>query len=103
MITAYAQLWLARRLSAVTRLPWQPRPPAPAELTPGQARAGFRRAREIAGTPASPAKPARPGPGRPKGAKNKHKAPRQPVGKPQLKRSTQRANATKQARRLKAS
>ena len=31
--------------------------------------------------PASAPKPASPGPGRPKGSKNKHKAPRQPVGK----------------------
>jgi DDE superfamily endonuclease len=99
---ALAQLWIARRLAAVTRLPWHPpRPPGTAEMTPGQARAGFRRAREIAGTPASPAKPARPGPGRPKGSKNKRKAPRQPVGKHQLKPSTQRTNASRKARKQK--
>ena len=101
LLAAYAQLWLARHLAAVTRLPWQPRPPQPAAMTPGQVRAGFRRARETAGTPASPAKPARPGPGRPKGSKNKRKAPRQPVGKPQLKPSTQRTNASRHARKQK--
>jgi hypothetical protein len=101
LLAAYAQLHLARDLGAVTRLPWQPRPPQPAAMTPGQVRAGFRRAREMTGTPASPAKPARPGPGRPAGSKNKRKAPRQPVGKPQLKPSTQRTNAYRQARKQK--
>jgi hypothetical protein len=101
VIAAYAQLWIARHLGAVTRLPWQPRPPQPGAMTPGQARAGFRRARETAGTPASPAKPAGPGPGRPKGSKNKRKAPRQPVGKRQLKPSTQRTNASRKARKQK--
>jgi DDE superfamily endonuclease len=99
LLAAYAQLWIARHLAAATRLPWQPRPPGPAAVTPGQARAGFRRAREIAGTPASPAKPTRPGPGRPKGSKNKCKAPRQPVGKRQLKPSTQRTQASRAARK----
>ena len=98
MIAAYAQLWAARGLPGVTRLPWQ-RHPQPGEMTPGQVRAGFRRAREIAGTPARTAKPAAPGPGRPAGSKNKHKAPRQPVGKRQLKPSTQRTNASRQARK----
>ena len=31
VIAAFAQLWIARRLAAVTRLPWQPRPPGPAQ------------------------------------------------------------------------
>jgi DDE superfamily endonuclease len=101
VVAAYAQLWIARKIAAVACLPWQPRPPGPAAVTPGQARAGFRRAREIAGTPASPAKPAGPGPGRPKGSKNKRKAPRQPVGKPKLKPSTQRTQASVRARKQK--
>jgi hypothetical protein len=101
VIAAYAQLWIARRLAAVSCLPWQRRPPDPAAVTPGQARAGFRRAREIAGTPASPATPPSPGPGRPKGSKNKRKAPRQPVGKRQLKPSTQRTQASVRARKQK--
>jgi hypothetical protein len=95
IIAACAQLWIAREITAVACLPWQRHPPEPAAVTPGQARAGFRRARETAGTPASPAKPAGPGPGRPKGSKNKRKAPRQPVGKPKLKPSTQRTQASK--------
>jgi hypothetical protein len=95
VIAAYAQLWIAREITAVACLPWQPRPPEPGAVTPGQARAGFRRARETAGTPAGPAKPAGPGPGRPRGSKNKRKAPRQPVGKPKLKPSTQRTQASR--------
>jgi hypothetical protein len=101
LIAAWAQLYLARHLAAVTRLPWQARPPQPAAMTPGQVRAGFRRARETAGTPAGPAKPAGPGPGRPKGSKNARKAPSQPVGKPQLKPRTQRNRAAEQARKQK--
>jgi DDE superfamily endonuclease len=101
LVAALAQLHLARDLAAVTRLPWQPRPPQPAAMTPGQVRAGFRRARETAGTPARTAKPPSPGPGRPKGSKNKRKAPRQPVGKRQLKPSTQRTNAARHARKQK--
>jgi DDE superfamily endonuclease len=81
VIAAYAQLYLARGLAPLTRLPWQPRRPAGGEMTPGQVRAGFRRVRETLGTPASTAKPGKPGPGRPKGSKNKRKAPRHPVGK----------------------
>ena len=65
-----------------TRLPWQrPQARLPRGMTPGRVRAGFRGARQAAGTPASAAKTTRPGPGRPKGSKNKRKAPRHPVGK----------------------
>jgi hypothetical protein len=81
ILAAYAQLCLARPLAAVTRLPWQPRPARPAAMTPGRVRAGFRHARQAAGTPASVAKPAGPGPGRPPGSKNKTPAPLHPVGK----------------------
>ena len=80
VIAAWNQLWLARPLAAAARLPWQPAVP-PGEMTPGRVRAAFRCARAAAGTPASAPKAASPGPGRPKGSKNKHKAPRQPVGK----------------------
>jgi hypothetical protein len=96
LIACYAQLWLARELAAVTRLPWQPPQPAGA-MTPGRVRAGFRRARQAAGTPASPAKPSRPGPGRPKGSKNKRKAPRHPVGKHTPKQPKQAKNPRKKA------
>jgi len=83
LIACHAQLHLARPLAAATRLPWQrPQGPGqPEDMTPGRVRAGFRHARHAAGTPASAAKTTRPGPGRPKGSKNKHKAPRHPVGK----------------------
>jgi len=80
LLACCAQLRLARGLTLLARLPWQPRTP-PAAMTPGQVRAGVRRAREILGTPASPAKPPAPRPRRPKGTPNKHKAPRYPVGK----------------------
>jgi hypothetical protein len=88
IIAAYDQLWLARDLAAGIRLPWQ-RPLPPEQLTPGRVRAGFRCARAITGTPANAPKPTRPGPGRPKGSKNKTKAPRQPVGKRNPKRPRQ--------------
>ena len=83
LIACCAQLHLARPLAAAARLPWQrPQGPGcPEALTPGRVRAGFRGARHAAGTPASAAKTTRPGPGLPKGSKNKHKAPRHPVGK----------------------
>jgi hypothetical protein len=70
-------------LQHAARLPCQ-RPQGPGQpeaMTPGRVRAGFRGARQAAGTPASAAKTTRPGPGRPKGSKNKRKAPRHPVGK----------------------
>lgn len=89
LIACYAQLWLARTLAAVTRLPWQPPQPT-GEMTPGRVRAGFRRARELTGTPARTAKPGKPGPGRPKGSRNKRKPPSYPVGKTAPKQQTAR-------------
>ena len=97
IIACYAQLCLARPLAAAVRLPWQPRMQA-AAMTPGRVRAGFRHARQIAGTPASPAKPGKPGPGRPRGSKNTSKAPRQPIGKRNLKPATVQRNANKKAK-----
>lgn len=85
IIAAYAQLWLARRLAAVTRLPWQP-PQAPGEMTPGRVRAGFRRARQVTWSPAGTTRTCVPGPGRRCGSKNKRTAPRHPVGKTTPKR-----------------
>jgi hypothetical protein len=80
IIACCAQLRLARPIAAEIRLPWQ-RPQAAGAMTPGRARAGFRHAREIVGSPARPPKPASPGPGRPRGSRNQSKAPVQPVGK----------------------
>ena len=98
LLACYAQLYLARALAAVTRMPWQPPRPA-GEVTPGRVRAGFRRARENLGSPASAAKPGKPGPGRPKGTKNKRKAPRHPVGKTHPKPGSRHVKARKQAKR----
>ena len=93
IIAAWNQLWLARPLAAAHRLPWHPAVPA-RDLTPGRVRAQFRAARQTTGTPASPPKTSSPGPGRPKGSKNKHKAPRQPVGKRNPKRAKPKTKAT---------
>ena len=87
LLACYAQLWLARDLAEITRLPWQPHQ-TPQTMTPGRVLAGFRCARETAGTPARTAKPATPGPGRPKGSKNKRKPPSYPVGKTAPKQQT---------------
>ena len=101
VIACYAQLCLARPLAGDIRLPWQ-RPQAapgkPRVMTPGRVRAGFRLVRETVGTPASVAKPSRPGPGRPAGSKNKHKAPRHPVGKTSPKARSTRKKARKQTK-----
>ena len=98
LIACYAQLYLARSLASLTRMPWHPRRPAGGVMTPGQARAGFRRVRETLGSPASVAKPGKPGPGRPKGSKNKHKAPRHPVGKRNPKPGSRHVKAAKKAK-----
>ena len=97
LLACYAQLWLARALAALTRLPWQ-RPQPAEKMTPARVRAGFRSAREITGTPASTAKPSRPGPGRPKGSKNKHRPPAYPVGKtaPKLQKGRKSPKTTSQ-------
>jgi hypothetical protein len=96
VIAAFTQLRLAAPLAADLRLPWQ-RPQDPGTMTPARVRRGFRAVREALGTPAAPPKPSRPGPGRPKGSKNKHKAPRPPVGKTRPKR----ANRAKRKARAK--
>ena len=80
IIACYAQLYLARRLAADLRLPWQ-RPCPPRRLTPARVRRGFRNIRQtlpgLAGVP----KPGKPGPGRPPGSKNRRPATRHHVGK----------------------
>jgi hypothetical protein len=88
VIAAYDQLWLARPAAADLRLPWQP-PQPPGQMTPARVRAAFRAVRQTAGSPVKAPKPSRPGPGRPKGSKNKTKAPRQTVGKRNRKRPKQ--------------
>ena len=98
LIACYAQLYLARRTAPLTRMPWHPRRLAAGEMTPAQVRAGFRRARETAGTPASVAKPSRPGPGRPPGSRNKHKAPRYLAGKTSPKKRRPAKNPRKKTK-----
>jgi hypothetical protein len=83
IITAYAQLRLARPLADDLRLPWE-RPAPPGRLTPARVRR--------AGAP----KPAKPGPGRPPGSKNRHPARRHDVGK------TTRRELTLKAKRERA-
>jgi hypothetical protein len=90
IITAYAQLRLARPLADDLRLPWE-RPAPPGRLTPARVRRGFRNIRATIPCPAGAPKPGKPGPGRPPGSKNRHPAPRHDVGK-----------TTKRERTLKA-
>jgi hypothetical protein len=101
LIACHAQLHLARDLAADIRLPWQ-RPQAGTAaaqvMTPGRVRAGFRLVRGTVGTPASTAKYGKPGPGRPARSKNKHKAPRHPVGKTTLKPHTTADKERKKAK-----
>jgi len=75
IMTACAQLLLARPLAADLRRPWEKQPAPSRPLTPGRVRRGFRNIRRELGTPARVAKPSRPGPGRPKGS-SKGPAPR---------------------------
>jgi hypothetical protein len=100
IIAACTQLRLAAPLAADLRLPWQ-QPQDPGAMTPARVRRGFRAVRDTVGTPAAPPKPSRPGPGRPQGSRNRHKAPRQPVGKTRLKRANRaKRKARAQAARL---
>jgi hypothetical protein len=81
VIAAYTQLRLARLPSADLRRPWEKPAADPKLLTPARVRRSFRRLRPKLARPARPPKATRPGPGRPKGSKNKHPAPRHDVGK----------------------
>lgn len=74
----YAQLFLARPLAVDQRLPWE-KPTTADRLSPRRVRRTFRHITADLPTPARSPKSSRPGPGRPKGAKNKHTRPRQPV------------------------
>jgi hypothetical protein len=78
VLTAYAQLHLARGLARDQRLPWERRC-APEELSPRRVRRAFRQVTAGLPTPARAPKPSRPGPGRPKGAKNKRTRDRKAV------------------------
>jgi hypothetical protein len=95
IITAYAQLRLARPLAADLRLPWE-RPAPPGRLTPARVRRGFRNIRATLPCLAGAPKPGKPGPGRPPGSRNRHPAPRHDVGK------TTKRDTTLKARRERA-
>jgi DDE superfamily endonuclease len=95
IITAHAQLRLARPLAADLRHPWE-RPAPPGRLTPARVRRGFRNIHATLPRLAGAPKPGKPGPGRPPGSKNRHPAPRHDVGK------TTRRQRTLKARRERA-
>jgi hypothetical protein len=95
IITAHAQLRLARPLAADLRHPWE-RPAPPGRLTPARVRRGFRNIRAKAAQPAGAPKPGKPGPGRPPGSKNRRPATRYDVGK------TTKRQPTLKARRKRA-
>ncbi|AQW48482.1 transposase [Streptomyces hygroscopicus] len=80
LIVAHTQLRLARPLAADLRRPWE-KPTASDRLTPARVRRGFRNIRAYLACPTRVPKPRGAGPGRPPGAKNKHRAPRYDVGK----------------------
>ncbi|WP_239331533.1 transposase [Frankia sp. CiP3] len=81
VMAAYAQLRMASALTDDMRRPWQPKLPDGAVPSPYRTRLAFRRLRATIGSPARPAKFSRPGPGRPKGSKNRPKAPCPPYRK----------------------
>jgi hypothetical protein len=80
VLAAFAQLWLARRLAADQRLPWQ-QPCRPGRLTPARVRRGFRAIHRTLPVLTAAPKPGKPGPGRPPGAKNRRPATRRDIGK----------------------
>ncbi|WSP35858.1 hypothetical protein OG247_00180 [Streptomyces sp. NBC_01244] len=80
LIVAHTELRLARPLAADLRRPWE-KPTASDWLTPARVRRGFRNVRAHLACSARVPKPRGAGPGRPLGAKNKHRAPRYDVGK----------------------
>jgi hypothetical protein len=89
VIACYAQLYLARALTADLRLPWQ-RPCPPGRLTPARVRRGFRNLHRTLPVLASAPKPSKPGPGRPPGSKNRRPATRHDVGKNENQTSPRR-------------
>jgi len=80
ILACYAQLYLARTLTADLRLPWQ-RPCPPGRLTPARVRRGFRNIHRTLPVLASAPKPGKPGPGRPPGSRNRRPATCHDVGK----------------------
>jgi hypothetical protein len=80
IITAHAQLRLARPLTADLRRPWE-KPLPPERLTPARVRRGFRNLHAKTPSQACAPKPSRPGPGRPPGSQNHRRGTRHDVGR----------------------
>ena len=80
VIACYAQLYLARALTADLRLPWQ-RPCPPGRLTLARDGSGFRNLQRTRTVLGSGTKSSKRGPGRPPGSKNRWPATRHDVGK----------------------
>lgn len=97
IVTAYAQLRLARPLAEDLRLSWE-RPAPPDRLTPARVRRGFRNIRATIPCPAGAPKPSKPGPGRPPGSRNRRPAPRHDVGKPPEENPASRHRANTQVK-----
>ena len=94
VLSAYAQLRLARQLVADQRLAWE-RPRPPGQLSPYRVRRGFPRLLCVAGSPAAAPKPSGRSPGRPKDRRSglalRHPAVKKPTKKPRKKRPTTKA------------
>lgn len=74
LIVAHTQLRLARPLAVDLRRPWE-KPANSERLTPARVRRGFRNFRVHLACPTRVPNPRGTGPGRPPGAKNKHRPP----------------------------
>jgi hypothetical protein len=90
VLSAYAQLRLARQLACDQRLPWERPRPQP-RLSPYRVRRGFPRLLCTLGSPATTPKPAGRSPGRPKGSSRgpatRYPAIKKPATKPRKKPS----------------
>ncbi|MGW2842033.1 transposase, partial [Streptomyces sp. NPDC001493] len=93
LVVAHTQLRLARPLAEDLRRPWE-KPSTPDRLTPARVRRGFRNIRAHLACPTRVPKPRGTGPGRPLGAKNKHRAPRYDVGKTVKRPESSRPSAS---------
>lgn len=80
LIATHTQLRRARPLPEDLRRPWE-KPTTSGQLTPARVRRRFRSIRAHLACPTHVPKPRGADPGRPPGAKNKHRAPRHDVGK----------------------
>ena len=98
IITAYAQLRLARPLAADLRLPWE-RPAPAGRLTPARVRRGFRNIHATLPRLASAPKPGKPGPGRPPGSENRRPAPATTWERPSQGNARSKPNANAQVKR----